>query len=89
MLFCRPHWSVLVKPAQRAVWDAYEEGQEITKEFSGRYMVVQSIAVAIVALSDDIWNFDQAECHIAVAQRSAKMRQNVCQGLMRQMGLHL
>ena len=89
MLFCRPHWAVLVKPAQRAVWDAYEEGQEVTKEFSDRYVVVQAIAVAIVALSDDVWNFDQAAAHVGVAQYAAKMRENVCQGLMRQMGLHL
>ncbi len=48
--------------------------------------MVQSIAVAIVALGEDTWNLDQAQAHIAVAQRAAKMRENVCQGLMRQMG---
>ena len=85
MLFCKPHWVILTRPAQRAIWDSYKEGQEISKGFSGKYAVVQSIAVAIVACRDGIWEKLRADWHIEVTRERYAIPKNVCQGLLRQM----
>ncbi len=85
MLFCRQHWGGLTKSAQRAVWDSYEDGQEINKDFSGKYAVVQSIAVALAALDDGAWAKERADWHIEVTRERYSIPENVCQGLLRQM----
>lgn len=46
---CRPHWFSLRKPMQRAIWREYREGQEVDKQPSKRYLVVQRRAVGEVA----------------------------------------
>lgn len=49
MLMCLPHWRMVPRPLQDAVWATYIPGQEITKKPSILYMVAQRAAVAAVA----------------------------------------
>lgn len=59
MLFCRRHWFMVPKDIQTAVWCAYRPGQEIDKHPSGRYLLVQSIAIAFVAFRELKWKSGQ------------------------------
>lgn len=46
-MFCCPwHWSVLPSKVQAAIWREYQEGQEISKRASLRYLAVQQLACA-------------------------------------------
>ena len=49
MLMCAPHWRLVPRQLQRAVWAAYVEGQEIRKDPSEAYMEAQRAAVEAVA----------------------------------------
>jgi hypothetical protein len=49
MLMCYPHWKMVPRPLQLAVWREYRPGQEIDKRPSDAYMEVQHAAVAAVA----------------------------------------
>lgn len=49
MLMCAKHWFSLRKPLRDAVWREYQNGQEISKTPTARYMAVQQLAVAEVA----------------------------------------
>lgn len=46
MLMCAKHWFSLRKPLRDAVWREYQNGQEISKTPTARYMAVQQLAVA-------------------------------------------
>lgn len=41
---CRNHWFTLPAYIRRAIWAAYEPGQEVTKTPSGRYLQIARIA---------------------------------------------
>mgnify|MGYP001598665579 CR=1 FL=1 len=46
---CKPHWYMVPMPLRRAVWKAYEEGQEIRKDPTVEYLDVMRAAIAAVA----------------------------------------
>lgn len=60
MLMCRTHWGFLSHRLKAAVWRAYEPGQEVTKDPSPLYMLVQRLAVAEVAVRTGKWDTDRA-----------------------------
>lgn len=64
MLFCLPHWRKVPAHLQRAVWKAYRPGQEVAKNPSALYLVVQAIVVAWVAKREGLWSEDQYLEHI-------------------------
>jgi hypothetical protein len=43
---CKPHWFALPQNIRDAIWREYEQGQEISKRASWRYMAVQRLALA-------------------------------------------
>lgn len=55
LLFCSRHWFMVPKPLQRLVWKVYKPGQEVRKDPSAAYMVVQGLAVAHVAWKEGRW----------------------------------
>jgi predicted transcriptional regulator len=55
MFACRGHWYALPKKIRDAIWLEYRPGQEDDKSPSARYMAVQRLACANLAL-----RFDQA-----------------------------
>lgn len=70
MLFCGRHWHMTPKDTQRLVWQAYRPGQEIDKRPSLVYLVVQSIAVAEVAVLDGRFTPRQREEHVKQAVKA-------------------
>lgn len=60
MLFCLPHWRMVPKPVQSAVWHAYRRGQERDKRPSAFYVAVQRVAVACVATQTGALSRDAA-----------------------------
>lgn len=64
MLFCAPHWKLTPKPVQNLVWATYRPGQEVSKDPSAIYLVVQSYAVAAVALRESRFTVEEATAHI-------------------------
>ena len=56
MFACRSHWAMVPAWLQRALWKAYRPGQEVSKEVTRGYLVVQTrcrIAIAHVEGRDD------------------------------------
>ena len=49
MLMCYPHWRMVPKKLQAAVWDAYVPGQEIRKTPSRSYVKAAQEAIDAVA----------------------------------------
>lgn len=49
MLMCKRHWSMVPRVMQRAVWDTYRYGQEITKDPSSEYLEAAGAAIRAVA----------------------------------------
>jgi len=49
MFMCRPHWSSLPRPMQRAVWAGYRKGQELDWLISEAYADAATAAVRFVA----------------------------------------
>jgi hypothetical protein len=43
---CPTHWYALPQKIRDAIWREYEQGQEISKRVSWRYMAVQRLALA-------------------------------------------
>lgn len=64
MLFCLPHWRKTPRHLQAAIWRTYREGQEVRKNPSALYLVVQAMAVAAVARMEGKFTPDQAVDHI-------------------------
>lgn len=64
MLFCPHHWRMTPKDTQRMVWQAYRPGQEVDKNPSAVYLIVQAIAVAEVAVLDGRWTPAKQEDHV-------------------------
>jgi hypothetical protein len=52
MLMCRRHWFMVPKNLRDDVWDAYESGQEQSKNPSGVYVVAARRAVYAVAVQE-------------------------------------
>lgn len=70
MLFCPRHWRMTPEDTKRLVWRAYRPGQEVDKRPSPIYIIVQSIAVAEVAVLDGRYTPSQQEAHVkGVAER--------------------
>lgn len=65
MLMCRQHWFMVPKDIQTAVWCAYRPGQERDKHPSGRYLLVQAIAIAFVAFRELKWKRDRVAEHVS------------------------
>jgi len=49
LFMCAKHWRLVPKPMQRAIWQAYEPDQEVTKEPSPAYLAAAKAAKAAVA----------------------------------------
>ena len=52
MLMCYPHWRMVPKALQRAVWATYRPGQERTKDPSPEYLDAAGAAIDAVARKD-------------------------------------
>lgn len=61
MLMCRRHWRLVPAQLQRAVWRAYVPGQEWRKDPTPLYLLVQRLAVGVVALSEGTWSAEHAQ----------------------------
>jgi len=44
MLMCKPHWRMVPKDLQNAVWDAYRIGQEVRKDPSREWQAAADAA---------------------------------------------
>jgi hypothetical protein len=71
MLFCKPHWFALRKAVRDAVWREYQNGQEISKTPTLRYLAVQRLAVAEVADKDGYpsWASNYRDEAMKIAER--------------------
>lgn len=49
LLMCRKHWSMVPRPLQAAVWDAYVPGQEQRKDPTSMYLDAARAAIEVVA----------------------------------------
>jgi len=47
-LMCRPHWRMVPRRLQAAVWDAYRLGQELDKRPSDEWLRAADAAIAAV-----------------------------------------
>lgn len=54
MLMCRPHWGMVPRRVQSAVWALYRKGQEISKTPSRGYLIIQAYAVCVVAIKEGL-----------------------------------
>lgn len=45
MFMCKRHWYMLPKDKQRAIWREYQEGQEVRKDPTERYLEVARDAI--------------------------------------------
>ena len=54
MLMCLPHWRMVPRDLQKAVWREYVPGQEIRKDPTPAYMAVQAAAVDAVAAMERV-----------------------------------
>lgn len=54
MLMCYPHWKMVPKMLQAAIWATYRPGQERDKRPSEAYMEAQRRAVHAVALLEGV-----------------------------------
>jgi hypothetical protein len=52
LLMCLKHWRMVPRDLQRAVWAAYHEGQEITKDPSLEYLRAARAAIQAVAAKE-------------------------------------
>jgi len=52
LLMCLRHWRMVPRAIQRRVWAEYVPGQEIRKDPTDEYMIVQREAVEAVAKSE-------------------------------------
>ena len=48
-LMCPPHWRLVPKELQKAVWAAYEPGQEVRKDPTMEYIDIAHKAILAVA----------------------------------------
>ena len=48
-LFCGPHWAMVPSGLRQLVWQTYRPGQEVDKQPSLEYLIVQRLVVASVA----------------------------------------
>lgn len=49
LLMCAPHWRMVPKPLQDAVWDTYVPGQERRMDPTGEYLDAAFAAIDAVA----------------------------------------
>lgn len=52
MLMCRPHWRMVPKRLQDAIWDAYVPGQEQRKDPTREYLEIAREAIEAVAAKE-------------------------------------
>lgn len=52
MLMCRPHWRMVPRPLQDAVWDEYQPGQENRKDPTDDYLAAAQAAIDAVAAKE-------------------------------------
>jgi len=64
LFMCKRHWFKLPKKLRDAVWAVYVPGQEIRKDPTARYLIVQAYAVAWVAHAEQRFDRAQVEAHI-------------------------
>lgn len=46
MFMCMRHWHMLPQDKQRAIWREYQEGQEVRKDPTAKYLEVATDAIA-------------------------------------------
>lgn len=51
---CRVHWSKLPQVFKDAIWREYQQGQEVSKTPTSRYIAVQRGAVSVLAKLDGL-----------------------------------
>jgi hypothetical protein len=54
MFACLAHWRKLPREHQQAIWREYRPGQEIRKDPTPAYLLVQARAVLVLAIIDRI-----------------------------------
>lgn len=65
LLMCLWHWRMVEPQLQRLVWRTYVPGQEVRKDPTELYLVVQAAAVAYVATQGDhVWTPEQGRDHV-------------------------
>lgn len=52
LLFCLAHWRLTPPHLQRMIWKTYVPGQEIRKDPTEAYLLVQRAAVYAVAIAE-------------------------------------
>lgn len=48
MFACLPHWRMVPKPLQAALWSVYRPGQEIRKDPTPQYLFAQALCVIAI-----------------------------------------
>ena len=64
LLFCLPHWQMVPRELQRLIWAFYKAGQEVRKDPTPGYLIVQAITVGYVAVNTGQMTKDQNEKNI-------------------------
>jgi len=60
---CKRHWYMLPPRLRALIWKYYEPGQEVRKDPSPMYLMVQAIAVAWLAKHEGEWTDAEALEH--------------------------